>query len=139
MTFHSSPEAASGSDRPATISTTGFSVKHTLEAGEIVIALCGNADSGVAPAFAEYLRSRHAEAQRLAVREVVLDCRELYFLTSSCIHGLADWISSLMALEPSDQYRIAFLTAPNLRWQARSFAVLCQKCPRLVRITTRQS
>jgi hypothetical protein len=102
----------------------------------MVISLRGNADSDVAIAFGEYSRARHAEAKRLALGEVVLDCRELYFLTSSCIKELASWIKWLMALEAGNQYRLTFLMTENLRWQERSFDVLCRMCPTLVRMTT---
>jgi hypothetical protein len=137
MAPQSSSPASAGSDLPATVSTTGFSASHTLQEGTMVICLRGNADSDVASLFGDYLRARHLEAQRLAVREVVLDCRDLYFLTSSCIKGLASWIKWLMSLDPEAQYSLTFRMTPNLRWQERSFDVLCQMCPSRVGMTTR--
>ncbi len=127
---------APASNRATAISTAAFSAQHVIEEGKITVTLRGNADSDVSSLFGEYLRGVHAEAARLGVGEVVLDCRELYFLTSSCIKGLATWIKWLMAMEPRTQYKISFLMAPNLRWQERSFDVLCQMCPPLVGMTT---
>lgn len=126
---------APGSVRATTISTSAFSAVHVIEEGVITVTLRGNADSDVSELFGEYLRGLHAEAARLGAREVVLDCRDLYFLTSSCIKGVATWIKWLMAMEARDQYKLSFLVAPNLRWQERSFDVLCQMCPLLVRMT----
>ena len=134
MTIKPSSHAPS-SARATSISTSAFSAAHVIEEGKITVTLRGNADSDVSVPFGDYLRGVHGEAARLGAREVVLDCRDLYFLTSSCIKGLATWIKWLMAMEPREQYKLSFLMAPNLRWQERSFDVLCQMSPLLVRMT----
>jgi anti-anti-sigma factor len=112
-----------------------FSVVHELGDKQLVVRLSGNADSEVAQALAHYLERLHEEVARAKLREVVLDFRELYFLTSSCIKCLVVAIKRVMAMDARAQYKIRLLTTPTLRWQERSFEVLCQIAPLLVTMT----
>jgi hypothetical protein len=113
-----------------------FSVTHETTGDRVVVRLNGNADSKVAKAFERYLERLHDLAVGAKLRVVVLDFRELYFLTSSCIKCLTDFIRRDMATEPASQYRIRLLTTPALRWQEKSFDVLCQLAPLLVTAAT---
>jgi hypothetical protein len=101
----------------------------------MVIVLKGNADSDTAHPFGEYLLRRHDEAVRASVREVALDCSDLAFLTSSCISELAVWIRAIMTMDPATQYSVTVRIVPNLRWQERTFDVLCRMAPKLLRLS----
>lgn len=121
-------------DLPAVAMPT-FSITHDVEGQCLVVRLSGNADSEVAQALANYLERLHEEVSSAKLKEVVLDFRELYFLTSSCIKCLVVAIKRLSAMDARAQYKIRLLTTPALRWQERSFEVLCQLAPMLVTIT----
>jgi hypothetical protein len=118
-----------------TISLPTFSAGHEVSGQAVTVRLSGNADSDVAEAFAQYLERLHEQVVNSRLREVTLDFRELYFLTSSCIKCLVIAIKRLVALDARSQYKIELLTTPKLRWQERSFEVLCQLAPLLVRIS----
>jgi hypothetical protein len=111
-----------------------FSVTSETSGRTVALRLSGNADSDVAPALGTLLERLHEEAVRVGVNEVVLDFRELYFLTSSCIKCLVVAIKRLSTLDARSQYKLRLVTTPALRWQERSFEVLCQMAPLLVRI-----
>jgi hypothetical protein len=112
-----------------------FNVSHQLSGGVLTVHLRGNADSDVAEVFDRYLVRLHEEATAAHVMEVVFDFRELYFLTSSCIKCLVVAIKRVMTLDARAQYKIQLHTSPALRWQERSFEVLCQLAPILVSMT----
>jgi len=113
-----------------------FSIRHELTGDQAIVTLKGNADSDVASAFGHYLDRLHLLAVKSKAREVVLDFRELYFLTSSCIKCLVVFIKRDLALEARAQYRIRLVTTPTLRWQERSFEVLSQLAPVVVTISS---
>lgn len=116
------------------ISTPSFTARHEIRGQELIVSLRGNADSDVAGALAQYLEKLHEEVGKARLLEVTLDCRELYFLTSSCIKCLVVAIKRLSGMDARLQYKINLVTTPALRWQERSFEVLCQLAPLLVRM-----
>jgi hypothetical protein len=116
------------------ISTASFTAQHEIRGEEVIVSLRGNADSDVAGTFSHYLERLHEEVCKARLQEVTLDCRELYFLTSSCIKCLVMAIKRLAAMDARSQYKINLMTTPALRWQERSFEVLCQLAPVVVRM-----
>jgi hypothetical protein len=126
--------ASSGKPEPV-LSVTGFSAARMVDAGKMVIVLKGNADSHTADPLGEYLLARHEEAVRRSVRDVVLDCSDLAFLTSSCIKEVAVWIRAIMSMDPGTQYKVVFRIVANVRWQERTFEVLCRMAPELLRMS----
>jgi hypothetical protein len=117
-----------------TVNYPTFSIGWEVSGSTVFVRLTGNADSDVAPTLANFLERLHIEVTRARLMEVVLDFRELYFLTSSCIKYLVVAIKRLAALDAQSQYKLRLVTTPALRWQERSFEVLCQVAPMLVRI-----
>jgi hypothetical protein len=109
-----------------------FTLHHEVNGTEVVVRLRGNADSDVSTAFGQYLEQLHHQVVGAKSKELTFDFRELYFLTSSCIKCLVVAIKRVMVLDPRNQYKIRLLTTPALRWQERSFEVLCQMAPVLV-------
>jgi anti-anti-sigma factor len=63
----------------------GFKLFLSLTGDTLVITLSGNGDMDTSPALGRYLKEMHAELTRIRVRCVVVDCRGLYFMSSSCI------------------------------------------------------
>jgi hypothetical protein len=128
----SSRSGASGSFALEPLLLPTFTLHHDVHGSEVTVRLRGNADSDVAAAFAHYLDRLHHRMVEAKSRELVFDFRELYFLTSSCIKCLVVAIKRVMTMEARTQYKIRLLTTPALRWQERSFEVLCQMAPMLV-------
>lgn len=82
--------------------------------------LKGNADYAALDALEMLLARAHTEATRLAVTEMVIDLRHLEFMNSSCFKCFLSWISNIQELEPERQYKVKFLSNPQLHWQRRS-------------------
>lgn len=117
-----------------TLSRGGFSATWMLSSTSVIVRLSGSADSEIAPALGGFLERLHAETVRANGKEVVLDFRELNFLTSSCIKYLVVAINRLAASPAESRYLLRLVSSPAMRWQARSFEVLRQIAPGLVQI-----
>ena len=86
----------------------------------IVARLKGNADYAALDALEMLLTRAHSEATRLAASEMVIDLRDLEFMNSSCFKCFLSWITDVQELEPDRQYKVKFLSNPQLHWQKRS-------------------
>lgn len=82
--------------------------------------LKGNADYAALDALEMLLTRSHSEATRLGVKEMVVDLRSLEFMNSSCFKCFLSWITDVQELEPDRQYKVKFLSNPQLHWQKRS-------------------
>jgi anti-anti-sigma factor len=101
----------------------GTQTAHAQKGKAIVVKLHGNADTQVRAALAGLLDQIDAEAKRLSVQETVIDARDLYFMSSSCLSLLVRWITTV-AERGTKGYKIRFVANPNLRWQKRSLSAL---------------
>jgi len=110
----------------------GFSIKPTLAAKTLVIALRGSADMEARPNLSQFIPRAHAEAERLGVKEVVVDVHELYFINSVCLKSLVVWIN--LVANSSTHYWLKFLVDPRLHWQDRSILALQRMAPDVVQI-----
>lgn len=86
----------------------------------ITAVLRGNADYAALDGVEMVLARTHVEAKRLGVREVVVDMRELEFMNSSCFKCFVSWITDIHELAEATQYKVRFLSNPQLHWQKRS-------------------
>lgn len=82
--------------------------------------LKGNADYAALDALEMLLTRAHSEATRLKVSEMIVDLRQLEFMNSSCFKCFLSWITDIQELEPERQYKVKFLSNPQLHWQKRS-------------------
>jgi hypothetical protein len=112
-------------DLPAA-NSEDFAATAALEGAAIRARITGNADLAARDVLEPFLVRLESEAQRLKVREVAVDLRDLEFMNSSCFKGFVTWIGALQELPAGDQYRIRFLSNPNMHWQRRSLHAL--KC-----------
>ena len=119
------------------VAQRAFALSHEAAPGSVTVRLIGSADSDVAPALGTFFERLHAEVVRTHRKEVVLDFRDLQFLTSSCIKYLVVAITRMTAAERASRYELRLVTAAGLRWQELSFQVLRQMAPGLVRIEQR--
>src|SRR5438045_1903626 len=87
---------------------------------QITLRLEGTADTQSREQFEDYIHRVHDEAQRLGVKTVRVDLRELEFMNSSCLKVFVWWLSQLNELGPDKQYKLVFHSSPKLMWQRRS-------------------
>jgi anti-anti-sigma factor len=113
-----------------------FDAKARQEQDALVLELSGTADLRIQQQLDEFLESAHSHAQKLSVREVVVDLRKLEFMNSSCFKAFVSWIGDLQQLEPASQYKIRFLSEPRMLWQRRSLHALSCFAVDLISIET---
>lgn len=101
-----------------------FSASASLDDKDITVKFTGNADMRTKTALDGLLLKVHSEAQRLGASKVVIDFKTLEFMNSSCFKSFVSWISEVRDLDPAKQYRIHFLSKPELLWQRRSLHAL---------------
>jgi hypothetical protein len=104
------------------------------EGEDIRLKLSGNGDAETPGTLAIYLRKVHAEVPRVRARSVIVDCDDLYFMSTACIKCLATWIDSIVQLDSAERYEVTFSPNPHLAWQPRAFEDLRRSAPSLVRI-----
>ncbi len=104
----------------AAVSGEDFTGTATHDGSVITAMLEGNADYAALDAVEMLLNRTHTEAKRLAVTEVVVDLRHLEFMNSSCFKCFVSWITEIQELVEPAQYKVRFLSNPQLHWQKRS-------------------
>jgi hypothetical protein len=102
---------------------------------EVAVKLTGNGDLQMKPALADFLKALHEEARRLGATRVKVDLTELYFMNSSCLKCVADWLGTVAKALAPERYRVEFITNPNLRWQRRSLSALRSFARDVVQVT----
>jgi anti-anti-sigma factor len=101
-----------------------LSVSASHDDKDITVRFSGNADMRTKSTLDALLLKVNGEAQRLGAARVVIDFKNLEFMNSSCFKSFVSWISEVRDLDPGKQYRIHFLSKPELLWQRRSLHAL---------------
>jgi hypothetical protein len=109
------------------------------EPGRLTVKLEGEGNLDAIDAIKTVLTGAHTEAQRLAVKEVVVDLTELEFLNSSGIKHFVSWLREASLLPPETSYSIRLISSPLVPWQRRSLNALQCFAPKLLTIDTRPS
>ena len=104
------------------VDISAFGCSPHLEDGKLTVSFSGTGDVAAIELLASYLKRVHAEAERLAVSEVICDFRRLSFMNSSCFKAFVVWIDTVK--NAARAYRIRFLTDPEMHWQRRSLEAL---------------
>lgn len=94
------------------------------EAGTLLLALSGTAETTEEPLLAQLLGRVHEVAKALHTREVRFDFTSLKFISSSCFKDFVAWLARVMELPPTERYRIRFKSNPKIRWQRASLNAL---------------
>ena len=97
-----------------------FSAAANLDGAAISAWLKGNADYAALDALDMLLERIHAEAKRSSITEAVIDLRSLEFMNSSCFKSFVSWITNIQELDAGKQYKVKFLSNPQMHWQKRS-------------------
>lgn len=90
------------------------------QAGVMTVRLAGTADYAAVDALEQLFDDVHDACLRAAVKETVVDLRQLEFMNSSCFKCLVSWITVLQELAPAAQYKVTFTSNPQIHWQRRS-------------------
>ena len=108
----------------------------TLADKTLTVQFRGTADVEAKPELDQYVEALHREATRIGVAKLTLDFRELEFMNSSSFKVFVTLLSQVQELPTDKQYRIHFLSNPNMHWQRRSLAALSCFAVDLVAIET---
>lgn len=103
-----------------------FSASAAWDERTLRVAFKGSAELNVKDDLERLLPRLHSEALRLAAREVVVDFRDLEFMSSACFRSFVSWVSEVQDLPPATQYQILFRSNAAMLWQRRSLHAL--KC-----------
>lgn len=90
----------------------------------ITVTMLGTADIPARAALDSLLTQLHSESTRLGVKQVVVDLAQLEFMNSSCFKSFVSWIEQVQNLDSPSQYRIQFVSNPDMHWQRRSLKAL---------------
>lgn len=96
----------------------------------------GTADVEAHAELQAFVKALHDECRRLGASKVVVDFRELEFMNSSSFKLFVGWLAQVRDLPPEEQYKIAFLSNPEMHWQRRSLAALSCFAVHLITIET---
>jgi hypothetical protein len=110
----------------------GFKLVPSLSGDTLLITLSGNGDMDTSPALGRYLKEMHAELLRIRVKRVVVDCRDLYFMSSSCIKCFVLWIDLIAHAGAAERYSVELTISTGLHWQRRSFEAMKRFAPGIV-------
>lgn len=121
------------------IHQSNFQSTPEYEPGQLTVKLAGEGNLDAIDAIKTILTGAHAEAQRLAVKEVVVDLTELEFLNSSGIKHFVSWLREASLLPAEGAYAIRLVSSPLVPWQRRSLNALQCFAPKLLTIDTRQA
>ncbi len=107
-----------------TVSQGDFAIEAERDGQAIVVRFIGNADLRAREPLQNMLVALHAEAVRAGTQKVVVDFHRLEFMNSSCFKSFVSWIGEVHDLSAEQQYRIHFLSNPEMLWQRRSLHAL---------------
>lgn len=113
-----------------------LSADETLTDGVLSVRFRGTADVEAKPELDHYVDALHRAATRAGIKKMALDFRELEFMNSSSFKVFVTLLSQVQELPADKQYRIHFLSNPNMHWQRRSLAALSCFAVDLVTIET---
>jgi hypothetical protein len=82
-----------------------------------------------------YLLKIHEYVTGRCLKEIFVDVRKLYFLNSSGVKALVEWLIKINDAKSDDQYQLNFIININLLWQEKSLNTLKILNPALIKIT----
>jgi anti-anti-sigma factor len=104
----------------------------TQQPDELLIVLAGTADLEARQPLVAWVAQLHQAARQAESRRVVLDLRELEFMSSICVNVLVGWLVTIMELSPAEQYGVHLHWDRRQLWQRRSVHALRRFAPRIV-------
>jgi hypothetical protein len=90
----------------------------------IELQLSGSADVSTRTRLEALIGWLHGQLEAAHAPAVVVDMRQLEFMSAAAFNALVGWLALLSDLPPEHRYRIRFRSNPNIRWQRRSLSAL---------------
>ncbi len=116
-----------------------FHADATHQSGVMTLRVGGVADYAAVDALEQLLDDVHAECTRAKVKETTVDLRQLEFMNSSCFKCLISWITVVQESAPAAQYKLTFLSNPQMHWQKRSLHSLQCFAEDLITVTSQNT
>ena len=95
-----------------------------MEGDSCLVVVKGTADFQARPEFAVWIRSLHDEVLHLGLERVIVDIRELEFMSSMCVNVFVGWLVTILELPPSQHYEVHFRWEKGRFWQRKSIGAL---------------
>ena len=118
------------------LSGTVLNIATTLQDQVLVARFTGTADVEAKPQLDQFMKELQTAVETQGAKKVVVDFRELEFMNSSSFKVFVTWLGALQDKPADQQYRIHFLSNPNIHWQRRSLAALSCFAVDLISIET---
>jgi hypothetical protein len=71
-----------------------------------------------------FLRRVHMAATEAGLKKLTVDMTELRFMNSSSIRSLVDWVEWIRKEPEARQYRLLFVTKPDVTWQQTTMSAI---------------
>ncbi len=112
----------------------GLTIALDVNQDQVRVGLAGSCDGNTLRCLPCFLNSFHEEVQKVCAGEVIVDCENLYFMSSAAIKCFLSWIAKLKELPANRRYLVVFRINKRLAWQERSFAAICRFAPLSARL-----
>lgn len=112
--------------------STNFRTAGSHTGDVLRVSIEGEASLDELETLGRVLDATHAEAQRLAAKEVVMDLTQLEFLNSSGVKHFVTWLQKASSID--DGYKIRLVSSPLVPWQRRGLEVLRCFAPQRVTV-----
>jgi hypothetical protein len=99
-------------------------IEGSFDDGGASISIKGSADMRSKDVLLAALLRIHDMVITEALTKVIVDFRELRFMSSSCFKAFVTWLAEAQDLEPSQRYSVQFLSNEAIEWQGRSLDAL---------------
>lgn len=88
--------------------------------GVLELKLSGTADLRVSNDLPQLLGAVHDAALEHGSQRVTVDLMQLEFMNSSCIKAFVTWLARMQREPEQRQYRVVFVSNPEILWQKGS-------------------
>jgi anti-anti-sigma factor len=113
---------------------TGLDVTLQTSTEEIRVGISGSCDHEGLPHLQLFLNDLDGEARRTRAKQVIVDCENLYFMSSASIRCLVGWIGQLKQAPTGQRYTVEFRVNKRLPWQERSLSAIIRFAPEIARV-----
>ncbi len=114
------------------VALESFGMTAALSGARVIVKLTGTADmEAVGPLRHSFDQLRIA-TERLVLAHIEIDFRELFFISSSCIKVLLQFVTS--GARGGLNCPVQFTVDPNLTWQRRALAPVQRFAPHMISI-----
>ena len=105
---------------PATV----FAAEIERDDDVVTVRLKGDANMAAVGPIGQALVDAHGLATGSPTTLVLIDFRQLEFMSSACFKKFVGWLDAAQEAPPASQYRVRFLSNPHYHWQRRSLHAL---------------